>query len=511
MFGKLKSLLGIQAASQLPLIPVPKVKPNPQAYPSYLKTTVQSTALLPRVDSRLINSDLTKQRNGADTRTIMRNFAQSSPDLSAAIYAYLRAAITDNYTAVARNTIDASANPEATALVQQLLARIDVLTDYEDGFSGMTSMRSNSESLAKEILLYGACAAELVLDKTRLPKKIQPISVTSVQFISDTKNRVLQPIQRTGSEVIDLDTPTFFYTAIDQDLLDPYASSPLESVLKPALFSEDFMQDLHKVLKRAIHPRTVITIDEAKFRENLPADAQHDEGVLRGYQAGILAEIEQKINGLQPEDSLVVFDTLAITRDTNGNISLAAEYETLKGIANARLATGAKVMPSILGHEVGSSNVASTSSLLFMKNANVIRQKLNEIYSRIFTLGVRLFGHDVYVTFAYDAIDLRPESELEAFKQTKQMRILELLSLGLVTDEEACIQLTGHLPPPGFTPLAGTRFKDPATGAAGGTGPGDQTATPSNGGSTLNKSLKSDAPSTGRGGNKKAEILQIVS
>ncbi len=505
MFERVKTFLGISAASQLPPVETPKVKGGAQAYPSYLKTSRQSSAILPRDDQVLINRDLTTYRNTSDTRTMMRNFAASSPDMSAAVFAYLRTAITDGYMVVARN-LDGSANPEATALCQQLCSRMDVLTDYTDGFSGTLSMRSTSESLAKELVLYGSCAAELVLDKTRLPKKIQPISTTNVQFIADAKNRILQPVQKLGAETVDLDIPTFFYTALDQDLLQPYSVSPLEPVLKPALFSEDFMQDLHRVLKRHVHPRTVVTINEEKFRENLPSMAQESDEAMSAYQASILAEIESKLNGLAPEDSLVIFDTLTIDKDNNGNISLASEYETLQSIANARMATGAKVMPSILGHEVGSSNVASTSSLLFMKNANVIRQKLNELYSRIFTLAVRLFGHDVYVTFEYAPIDLRPESELEAFKQTKQTRTLELLSFGFITDEEASLALTGHLPPKGFKPLSGTMFK---AGAAGGTGganmPVDQNANPSNGGSTLNQKLAPDTPPQGRGQNKKAE------
>ena len=75
------------------------------------------------------------------------------------------------------------------------------------------------------------------------------------------------------------------------------------------------------------------------------------------------------------------------------------------------------------------------------------------------TQAVRLMGNDVYVEFKYADLDLRPQAELEAFRAMKQSRILEQLSLGLITDEEACIQLTGNLPRDGHVPLAGTYFK----------------------------------------------------
>ena len=61
-------------------------------------------------------------------------------------------------------------------------------------------------------------------------------------------------------------------------------------------------------------------------------------------------------------------------------------------------------------------------------------------------------GLDVVVKFTYADIDLRPEADLAAFRQTQQMMTLEKLSLGLITDEEASLTLTGKLPPPGYKP-----------------------------------------------------------
>ena len=47
-------------------------------------------------------------------------------------------------------------------------------------------------------------------------------------------------MQTVGQDEIDLDVPTFIMIALDQDLLDPYSSSPLESAIKPVVFKEDF-------------------------------------------------------------------------------------------------------------------------------------------------------------------------------------------------------------------------------------------------------------------------------
>ena len=141
--------------------------------------------------------------------------------------------------------------------------------------------------------------------------------------------------------------------------------------------------------------------------------------------------------------------------------------------------------------------------MLFMKSATgAVKTPLEEFWSRVFTLSARLFGLDVVVEFHYDPIDLRPDAELMAFRQTEQMIILEQLSLGLISDEEASLRLTGKLPAIGMKPLSGTGFRTNANPSVN-EQKADQTTNPSNSGSTLNQNLNPDTPSTGRGQNKK--------
>ncbi len=439
----------------------PKVKANQQSFPSFLKTAKPNDAYLPETDRRLATTNLEDYRGGVSTKQVIRDFAAASPDLSAAVNAYIRTAITAGYTGVAKN-MDGTFNRDATALLQQLLVRFDVIQDYTDGFSGIQSLRSLSESLAKELLLTGSCSMELVLGKDRLPRQFAAISTTQLKFIVDKSGKWLRPIQLLAGVPVDLDIPTFFYVALDQDLLQAYSASPLESAIQPVQFSTEFMNDLRRVVKRAIHPRLNVTIDEDKFRKNIPPEYMHDAEKLQAYMANVITDIETKINGLKPEDAMVFFSTLGVEYMSNGRSTVDAEYTVLQGIADAKMSTGAKTLPSILGHGSGSQNIASSETLLFMKNAaGTVQAKLNEIYSRALTLAVRLFGMDCYVEFKYDDIDLRPESELEAFRTMRQSRQLELLSLGFVTDDEASLALTGQLTPAGFKPLSGTGFRAP--------------------------------------------------
>lgn len=482
---------GMMAGTVINSPPPPKVKNKQQTLASYLRTATPNpdTQLL-RNERNLATSDILDYRQGGDTRTIIRDFVRSSPDLSAAVTAYARTAITRKYKAVAKN-LDGTFNSDATNILQQIITRMDVLSDYSLGFDDTYSLRSLSETFTRELLMYGGCSCELVLDKARLPDKIVPISTTQIRMYPTKDGTRRVPRQYLAGVFIDLDIPTFFQVNLDKDTLEAYPISPLEPAIQATLFSAEFMNDVRRIVKRAIHPRVVVTIDEEKFRKNIPQELMYDTEKLQAYMNNVISDIQSTVNDLNPEDALVVFDTLGIEVVDHGNTSLSDEYKVLEEMANSKLSTGSKVLPTVLGHSNGTSNTASAEVLLFIKNVEgAVWAKLNEIYSKVFTLAVRLMGQDVYVEFKYDEIDLRPASELEAFYAMKQSRILTQLSLGLITDEEACLDLTGHLPPNGYTPKTGTGFM-PNTGAEP-TGNGYNGA--SNSGSALNQNLNSDAP-----------------
>ena len=501
-----KGSVDMSAATTLAPLPPPKVKPGSRSFPSFfLNTKPDPKSAIPRADRRLASADsMSIRTNNQDTRKIMREFAAASPDLSAAIWAYLRVGIPSSYTAIACSAADGSIDVAATTLLQQVITRMDTLTPYEEGFSNVQSLKSISESLAKELLLYGSMAGELVLDKSRLPMMIQPISTTTIQYRYDGKG--LKPFQKVGQDELDLDMPTVVILNLDQDLLDPYSSSPMESAIKPVLFKEDFAQDIHRIIKKVIHPRQKVVIDEEKVRKFMSVEAQNDPNVAATELAAIISEVENKINNLAPEDALVYLDSIGFEIENPSNAGLSSEYDILQGIGNSRLATGAKTMGTVLGFQSGSSNIASAETMLFMKSATgAVKDKLDQFYSRMFTLALRLFGLDVVVKFRYADIDLRPEADLAAFRQTQQMMTLERLSLGMISDEEACLTLTGKLPPPGYTPLSGTMFHLNKGAAAGGA----QTEEPTNSGSALNQNLNGKTPDTARGQNKRADVVLL--
>lgn len=496
--GIVDSLKG-WAAAALPSMPMPKAPKGPQGLPGYRRTIEPSTAAVRQSDRQAATTDrLVSARSLGNTKKTIRELTKTSPDLSSALSFKLRTGIPERFTLVARD-MDGKISADATSLAHELLRRLTYLGNADGSFGAQQGLQSLSEQLAIELEIEGAACLEVALDKARVPASFNPIAVSTLKFYEE--DAAVRMVQVIGGVEIDLDLPTIIYTSLDQDLTAAYPSSPLEASVQPILADIDFNNDMRKALKRAVLPRLTATIDSDKVKKMTPAHILADPIKFVEYKTNLINSVESVINGLNPEDALVSFDQIAYAY-IDGGKDPSVIIAKIQEVLNGKLSAGAKTMPTILGHG-SNSNASSTEALLYLKQANMLRVKLNEVYSRAFTIAVRLMGQDCYVEFVYDSIDLRPEAELEAFKVMKQSRLLDLLSLGMKTDEEVCLELTGNLPPAGYKPLMGTMFR-PGAGSTVIDNPASNT-------SAINQTVTSDAPKQAKSQNNRAEIDLTVS
>jgi len=468
-------------AAILPSEPLPKAPKGAVAVPGYRRNITSTTAALRENDRQLASTDrLVNARSQNKTRKVVRELVKSSPDLSSAASSLLRTGIPERYTVVARN-MDGVIDPAATGLAHELLRRVTYMGNLDGSFGSQQGLQSLSEQLGLELLIDGAACLEVALDKARVPASFNPVSVSTFRFYEEeNRTRFVQVI---GGQEVDLDLPTIIYTTVDQYLTDAYPSSYFEAAIQPILQDIEFTDSSRRALRRAVLPRLTATLDSDKIKKMTPPDILSDSQKFLDYKNQLISEIEATINGLAPEDALVSYDAVSYAF-IDGGKDPSDIIEKIQSVLNGKLAAGAKTMPTVLGHG-SNSNASSTEAVLYLKQANMIRSKLNEIYSRALTVAVRLMGQDCYVDFKYAAIDLRPEAELEAFRSMEQSRILMQLSLGMLTDEEACIALTGNLPPPGYKPKSGTMFMGAQPAAV---------TNPSSNTSAISQSTTSDAP-----------------
>lgn len=470
------------ASAVLPTIALPKAPKGPVSLPGYRRSLEVSTSKIQQPDRRLASTDrLLDVRDKSSTPRVMKALAKSSPDLSSAINSLLRTGIPERYTLVARD-MDGVISPEATALAHELLRRLTYLGNADGSYGAQMSLQTLSETLALDALLYGAMAGEVALDKARVPASLNAVSVTTLKmYEEDNSTRFVQEVA--GTE-IDLDIPTFVFVPVDQMADDAYPSSYFEGAIQPLMADLDFNNDLRRALKRAVLPRFVASVDSEKVKKFTPPEILADPDKFAAYKEEIILAVETTLNSANPEEAFVGFDYVAY-QYVDGGHDPSEIIQRVQGVLNSKLAAGAKTLPVVLGHG-SNSNASSTEAMLYVKHANLLRVKLNEFYSRALTVAVRIMGQDAYVEFAYRPIDLRPESELEAFRSMEQSRVLDLLSLGMIPDEEACVQLTGNLPPPTYKPLSGTMFRHAGSSSTSGN--------PTSNTSAMGQTLKPDTP-----------------
>jgi hypothetical protein len=513
--GKVKSAPGAKAGASGMLAPPtpPKVKNGQMTVPSYMTTNAAQTSARPKNDLNLANVDIVNTyRFGADTDTTIRSLARGNPDFAAAISGHLRLGIPEKYVAIAYD-LQGNFNLEGTQFCLQFLDRLNTMPGYDVGFNPTNAMQSLGESLAKEMLLVGGVGMELVLNKARQPAFFAPISVGGqrFRFYDDWSGgtKTLRPVQVVGGEEIDLDVPNFFMTWLDPSVIDPYPQPPLESAIQPVLAGSTFLNDLRRLCERHVYPRIHCTVDGEKLKGLMSEEQLLDSDKRVAFLNETFATIQDTVNNLGVEEALVHFDFLDVQYVEGQDGDVPNTFDTVKGIYDAKIATGARSMPSLLGHGSGSQNIASTETLLGMLTANgLVRLKLQEMFSKGLTLGANLMGLPVVVKFEYDDIDLRPATELEAFKAQRQSRWLELVSLGYMTDEEFCLRTLYRLPPTGFTPRWNTEFMQQAglgrqADAMGNNYSGTGVGGGQSGGGAANQSRTPQTPTGKRGGNGK--------
>ena len=491
MFESIKSLF--QAATLTPP-PLPKAPNAPQSLPGYRTSTTVSTSAKPRTERNLKSLDrLTDLRARSTTSQVLREARVQSGELSAAVYLAIRTGIPERFTVIGRN-LDGQVDASATALAHELLRRLTYLGNADGSMGTQQGLQSLSETLALDLLLEGAGCLEVALDKARIPASLNAIAPPTLVFYEE--NNSFRLAQKVGGDEISLDLATVVYTSVDQSSSQLHPTSPLESSIKSILADIDFNQDMSRTLKRAILPRLAASIDSEKLKKMTPPEVLADPVKWAEYQNTVILAVQDVVNGLNPEDALVSFDMVNYTY-LDGGHSPGDILEQVQKVLNAKLTSGVKTLPVALGFGSG-SNASSTESLLYLKSADMVRRKLNEIYSRALTIAIRIMGVDGYVEFGYEELDLRPSKELEAFKSMEQSRILDLLSLGMISDEEACLKLTGQLPGPSYKPLSGTMFRSTAAAAP--------MANPTSNTSAVERTLKPTTPTQPKGP-AKAETL----
>ena len=311
-----------------------------------------------------------------------------------------------------------------------------------------------ADNIIMELFMHGAVGLEVILDQFKLPTR--SITVASKEILWRKKGGIFVPYQQAQGKEVSLDIPTFFFVNTDRRPDQAVADSPLLSAVQAVAFKQTVITDIQRVIRRAGYPRHRVKILEDVLRKNAPADVRMDPVKLTAWLSKQKQLIADGLSKLNPEDAIVIFDSIEIDYLTTQG-SMTVDFRPILEILDSQLTSALKVLPSILGKGAnGSQNIASVEAMSFVNSLSFLQERCDKILSQAYTLTARLMGMKGSVIIKHAPINLRPDLELEPQKLAKQNRILQLQSFGHITDSEAALELDiMHLPE---EELSGTLF-----------------------------------------------------
>jgi hypothetical protein len=408
-----------------------------------------------RDDNVNLNQSINTQRTGASAAATMRVLFEVNGLVGTAISSLVGMANTPLRLA-AYDTATQEFSRAGLLAAEAVVSSLTTPWDYT-GYTDHRALDAMTETMLLEVALTGGVGSELVLDKFRLPRDLNIFGYDTITWVSKGEGRKVPTQKGTSGDDIVLDLPTVFVGESLKTARRKYALPLLHSGLMRVFHYESFLEDSWKVVRQAGSNRLVVSLDYDKVLQSAPPEIQGDPAQLSSYLENVRIVHEDVLKGLSPEDALVVYnvaevDTVKVSGD---KADIRELIEALAGLAASAL----KSNPSMLGLRIGGSqNTSTTEAMLAIKTAELIRKPVQEVLSKLLTLAVRLYGVDVYIEAAFEEIDLRPSSELEAYKAILQARVLELLSLGRITNDEAQFMLGLGSLPASAEDLSGTGF-----------------------------------------------------
>lgn len=403
-------------------------------------------------------NDIYSTRTSSDAQTLLKELFRTDPDCSAAVNAYLTTSNTDLIYTVKDSTGEYS--QDGARLLQQTIDRITRRNDYTLGYQPKSSINGIRESLKYMLLLRGAVGAELIFDKLMLPSEIRNVDMYYVKWY-EKKPGEFKPQQETteSGEKISLDIPTFFTSTFRQDPTSPYTYSYFVSAINVIAARQQVINDLYRIMNVTGFPRIDLTVMEETVVKNAPSNIKDKPEELKKWVTGIVQGVANSFNGVAPDQPFSHTDSIQAKMINDKNPGGSLQIEDIIATLNAQNQAGLKAVSAFLGRGNSGVNTATVEAQVFAMNAQELNEPIDYILSEVFTLALRMQGFDGIVEIKSRPVNLKPEIELEAQTVMKQSRLLEELSLGLISDEEYHLKMEGRIPLWNYPKLSGTNFR----------------------------------------------------
>lgn len=408
--------------------------------------------------------DIFNTRQANDSQVLMKSLFKNDPDVSAAVNAFITVANTEPWWVVYDK--DGNIDREGQKALNLILKSIFVRHDYTkpNPFEFRLAMPELFNEMRYMLLLRGAIANELLVDKSLLPNGIRQLDAATLEW-TELKPGNYTIEQVISSTRIKLDTPTFFVQFFRRDPTSPYSNSCFVSAINTVAARQQVINDLYRIMTKTGYPRVTVKILEEVLRKNTPKNLQTEAEIAQWMQDR-MNDVGNSVSNLSADQAFVHSDSVQPYIMNEKNPAASLDISKVIEVLNDSNQAALKVMSTVIGRGDKGVNTASVEARIFALNAQQINIPIAAFMSQALTFALRLHGIESYVEFGFEPVEMRPELELEPQKLAKQQRYLTLLSHGLIDDDEFHIEMFSRIRPDNIPELTGTNFLTPQADAS---------------------------------------------
>lgn len=402
-------------------------------------------------------TDVFSSRTASNSQTLMADLFKQDPDVSAAVSAYLTLSSTDMVVFV-RDPGTGDIDRDATMSLQALMHALTEPWDYTKGFQLKPSLQALQEEMRYMALLRGGVANELILDKTLTPDRLENVDLATIKW-KEKESGVFKPFQldKKDNKEIQLDIPTFWVSFHRRDPTKIYQYSDFVSSINTISARQLVINELYSIMRLTGYSRMSVKVLEEVVIRNAPAQLKTDPRKLREYMNGRLAEIAQTMANLKSGQPLVHWDSSEPNILNDKNPGAGMDIKPVIEVLNAQNQAALKTMPTVLGRG-GNIQAASVEARYAAMSADELNKPVATNLRRAFQFLLNINGIPGIVDVRFLPAELRPNDELEPQRVMRAARLQNDLSLGIITDEQYCIEMYNRPPNDGAPPLSGTGF-----------------------------------------------------
>ena len=431
------------------------------ATPSFILASQSGDIPAPSLTDHL--TDLSTSRISDNVTELVQFLAVNDPDMSAALNAYLTLANTEPVIIV--RTFDGEIDPDSTRIAHDLITLMGTRVDYTLKFRLKPSFRAICESLRWMLLVRGGLAVEAVVGKQLEPQELRIIDPKDITW-NEVKLGDPKPTQIvSGSPDVDLNVPNVFFSYFRRDPTTVYPRSFFVSAINTIAARQQVINDLYRIMKITGYPRITLKIVEEVLQKNLPANIRKDAAASREWKRARLAEVVSAFAALRPDQAFVHFDAIEPGMINDKNPAAQLDISDVVKNLNDQNQAALKTMSTVIGRGESGVNTASTEARIAAMNADELNGPVADIIRSAFNFWLHLEGVQGYCDVSFKKVELRPLLELEPQLTMRSARLLQDLSLGIITDNEYHLAIYNRLPPDGAPELSGTGFM-PVAGAS---------------------------------------------